>query len=245
MTTVHPSITPPLHPWDVQIDNHLFLGKLACFSDNFTTVESLLATAVEGAVDYTADLTAHDRGKNTKVVDTIKGYNTACVATGQTVYNNFAQKVGALKTTEVDEKAWSESIDDAAAEAKAAAVKAIDQASKAAKGFISKLPAGTRNSAARLFVAGTKVVLNFFATVWDKIKIVLDSIGQFLKNTWKNLTSALGAVIAAAKLAVSYITGGKIAMQTIGSVNMELVNMLEFQQNPRVFDIRIPDPEDD
>lgn len=68
----NPSIAPYIHPWDVPIDNYLFPGKLACFSDNFTIAESLLATSVEAAVDYTADVNGYNQGKMTAFADALE-----------------------------------------------------------------------------------------------------------------------------------------------------------------------------
>jgi len=187
----------------------------------------------EAAVDYTSTLNAYDLGNKTSVANTIKGYNTACVQTGQSAYNDFAQKVSNLENTEVNEKTWAETIDDAAAAAKAAATTAIDVAAKNAKNYIGQLPEGTRNSAARLFVAGTKVVLNFFATVWDKIKVVLDSIGQFVKGVWNNLTSSVSALKAAADLAIKYITGAG----GYQSVALADVDLLILRANPRKYNV--------
>lgn len=247
MSAIHPWDPPTIHPWGTQIDNHVFLAKLCCLSDNFTTYETLLATSVEGAVDYTTTLNNYSPGN--KASDTIKSYNTACVGTAQTAYNTFASTVSNLASTTVNEKTWTTTIDDAAIAAKDAANSAIDIATTNVKTFISGLPAGAQNAAAQLFVAGMKVVMNFFSTVWMKIKEILASISQFLEGIWGVLKSATGAVLGAARGAIAYITGGAIGTTTGGTAgittsysNMVVVkaDLKQIRANPKSYDVTIP-----
>jgi len=218
MATAHPLGAPILHLWKAQIENYEFLAKLSCFTDNFTSFEFLLATSIESAVDYTGTLNDNAGGR-TDVAPTIKEYNTECVRKGQLAYETFADTVSRLKNTTVNKKDWTQAIDDAATKAKVAAMDAIDDAAQRAKDYIGKLPERARDPAAHLFIAGTKVVLNFFATVWDRIKEVLASIAQFFENVWEILGASVRAVGAAAELAVVYITGagGDQSVRLVGN----------------------------
>ncbi|RYP59505.1 hypothetical protein DL769_008495 [Monosporascus sp. CRB-8-3] len=236
MSTVQAWEFPPTHDWQTKIDNFLFLGKLSCFTDNFSGWETLLAMGIEGNVNYTETLNAYSTGGKTSVPTTIKKYNVGCVQAAQSAYNTFSQTVLNLKDTEVQEKTWTETIDQAAAVARKAATDAIDTAAAKAKEYINTLPEGTRASAANLFVAGTKVVLSFFATVWSKMKEILDSIWQFIKGIWDQVTSAAGAIIAAANLAVRYITGGG----GYESVALPEIDMNTLRAHPRKYDIVVP-----
>jgi hypothetical protein len=233
MSTVQVWASPPTHSWDTKIDNYQFLGKLSCFTDNFTGSEAMLAMAIEGNVDYTRRLNAYKAGNNSKTADTIKGYNSACVLTAQSTCNKFSQTVLGLKNTEVNEAAWSQTIDQAAALAKKTATDAIDAASNKAKEFIKKLPQDSRGAAADLFVAGTKVVLNFFSTVWSKIKEVVANIAQFLKGVWNVVQSAAGAVLGAARLALNYIKGAA----GYQAIVMPEVDLERLRLNPQHYDL--------
>ncbi|KAI9764902.1 MAG: hypothetical protein M1839_005689 [Geoglossum umbratile] len=239
MTSIPSWEVPRFHPWDVQIDNHTFLAKLSCLSDDFATYNTLLATSVEGAIDYTTTLNSYSPGSS--AADTLKSYNTATVQTTQTAYNTFAGTVSNLSTQTVDQEAWSKTIDDAAQAAKDAASAAIDKAAKNAKDYIKTLPEGSRAPAATLFIAGVKVALNFLSTVWMKIKEVAQALVQYLEGLWDVLTQATAAILAAAKLAIAYIKGGtSSSTSAIASVRIEKVHLQQLRSKPETYNVVVP-----
>ncbi|KAH6643390.1 hypothetical protein BKA67DRAFT_542347 [Truncatella angustata] len=187
--------------WENQIDERVALAKLCFATQTFTPFHVLVAQQFSTFSDDTSNLDPEAKLQIDKI-------NTDVIDSGRDHYKAFSDKVESLKGQQPDQEAWEQTIDDAAAEAKAKSDKIIDDAAATAKGVIQKLPEATRQSAAETFKNGMNKVLVFFETVWNGIKTVVNAVVQFIQNLWGKIRSAWEAVQNAATAAWNWITGG-------------------------------------
>lgn len=205
-------ITPIPAYWDVQLDQNVLLLKHSFAVNNFGIWNDVSALDLNLGIDRTASFnnlidSLHLDPKYKDAGDELKKINSDTVQAGQDQYKEFSSAVENLKNKTPDKAQWELDIDLAATETKKKSNQAIDDAAAGAKEVISKLPSEARQTAADGFLAGYRAVARFFQNVWTQIKVLAESVYQFLLGVWDKITSAWNTVTDAAKAAVSWIEG--------------------------------------
>lgn len=204
--------TPVYLDWEKLLDKHVVIVKSALTTNDFGAVDGFIVDEKTSRIDHTATFKRFIESDNldpnlTDTTDKLEGLNEQAVEDGRSAYDDFSSTVAGLKDTPPDGTQWRIDIDNAATKAKEAAKKTIDDAAADAKAVINGLPESARAPAANVFTSGLNAVANFFSHVWSQIKVIAESLYQFLVGIWDKIKVALDTVQSAATTAINWIQG--------------------------------------
>ncbi|RWA10700.1 hypothetical protein EKO27_g4400 [Xylaria grammica] len=185
--------------WETIINKRAGLAKLCLATENFTAFHVLTAKQARSPIPL-EDLPAD-------VVSDIDKINTDTVDTSEKDYKDFSDEVEALKNEQPDQAGWEATINAAAEKAKIRAVDAIEKGRVDAISYIGALPEPIRDSASNLWGEGLDIVLAFVEKVYESLKVIIDSIVEFLQGIWDKITSTWDAIVTSASAAIDLIKG--------------------------------------
>jgi hypothetical protein len=193
--------------WRTVIHRDEFETIRAIQTNDFTYFKVGSALHAQDNIDYAATLSTLVPEDDPIIHDLNTMNESKCLESDKAItsYNNTIEE---NKSKNLDKPAWRKLLEAEGDTAKGEVIKRIDQVTDAAIARIEQLPEGpAQDTAANVFVQGSKWATQVFNTLCDQVANMLNSILNLLNEAWGAVKAAYNMVKAAVKSGIQAIFG--------------------------------------